>query len=132
MNLSDAINEASHSPQPHTIAGKRGDVIINGVTFRQIAECVLRGMLDGATHYDKTDTVNLDYHRLIDIIYKVEWLGDFDPMAIVQNASCHIEKVLGIYPNIPKLIEKLGRKGQTEKEWDDEMMGEIQRHGGGG
>jgi hypothetical protein len=72
-------------------------------------------MLDGGTYYnlDKNGnltnvlpTEKLEYHHLIDIIYKVEWIDNFDPVAIVQCASIHLEKVLGIYPNVPKLEER--------------------------
>jgi len=83
----------------------------------QIAECFLRGMLDGATNYAKisnyTPTENLGYHQLIDIIYKVKWMENFDPVAIVQCAGCHLEKVLGIFPNVPKL--QYNQKKENEK-----------------
>lgn len=110
-NLDRIINEAMHTPQPHTILGQRGQQEIRLKNI-QIAECFLRGMLDGATYYNLTkdgkltnaiDVEKLEYHHLIDLIYKVEWLKDFDPVAVVQCASCHMEKVLGIYPNVPKL-----------------------------
>jgi len=106
-NFGNILNEVAHTPQPHTILGKRGQQIMK-LKDIQICECFLRGMLDGGTHYNlnKNDELTnnirpekLEYHHLIDIIYKVEWLKDFDPVAIVQCASVHLEKVLGIYPN---------------------------------
>ena len=109
-NFAEFLNEVSHTPQPHTILGKRGQQEIK-LKDIQIAECFLRGMLDAATYYNMDENNNLtnniapeilEYHHLIDIIYKVKWLEDFDPVAIVQCASCHLEKVLGIYPNIDK------------------------------
>ena len=110
-NLGDIINEVAHSPQPHTILGIRGQQEMK-LKEIQIAECFLRGMLDGGTYWNLTadgELTNnlppekLEYHHLIDIIYKVEWLKDFDPVAIVQCAGVHLEKVLGIYPNVPPL-----------------------------
>lgn len=110
-NLGEIINKVSHSPQPHTILGIRGQQEMK-LKEIQIAECFLRGMLDGATYYNITSSgeltnripsEKLEYHHLIDIIYTVEWLKDFDPVAIVHCAGCHFEKVLGIYPNVPKL-----------------------------
>ena len=106
-DLGKIIDEVRHTPQPHTILGKRGQQIMK-LKDIQICECFLRGMLDGGTYYniDKEGNLTnnlaperLEYHHLIDIIYKVKWLEDFDPVAIVQCASVHLEKVLGIYPN---------------------------------
>ena len=113
-NLEDLLNDLRHDPQPHTILGERGQQEMK-LKDIQICECFLRGMLDGATYYalDEDDnltnnipTEKLEYHHLIDIIYKVKWLENFDPVAVVQCASVHLEKVLGIYPNVPKLKER--------------------------
>ena len=110
-NLGDIINEVQHSGQPHTILGIRGQQEMK-LKDIQICECFLRGMLDGATYWGITPagelTNNLppekmEYHHLIDAIYRVKWIENFDPVAIVQCASVHLEKVLGIYPNVPKL-----------------------------
>lgn len=120
-NLGDIINDVMHSGQPHTILGKRGQQEIK-LKDIEICECFLRGMLDGGTYYGLTkdgeltnriETEKLEYHHLIDIIYNVEWMENFDPVAIVQCASVHMEKVLGIYPNIEPLIYE-------EKEEEDE------------
>lgn len=105
QNFEDIIKQAGHEKQPQTVGGKRGDYIVSGITMRQLAECFLRGMLDGGTEYNKTETENLDYDNLIDLIYEVGWYDSFDPIAIIQCAGCHIEKVLGIYPNCDKLTE---------------------------
>lgn len=110
-NLGDVINDVIHSGQPHTILGQRGQQMMC-LKDIQICECFLRGMIDGGTYYNLTkdgkltnaiDVEKLEYHHLIDLVYKVEWLKDFDPVAIVQCASCHLEKVLKIFPNVPKL-----------------------------
>jgi len=109
-NLGDILNKVAHEPQPHTILGIRGQQEMK-LKDIQICECFLRGMLDGGTRYNLDENgnltnrippENLEYHHLIDIIYKVKWIENFDPVAIVQCASVHLEKALGIYPNIPK------------------------------
>lgn len=102
-NSEDIIKQAGHAKQPQTIGGKRGNYVISGITMRQLAECTLRGMLDAGTEYNKTETENLSYDHLIDLIHEVEWYDNFDPIAIIQCAGCHVEKVLGIYPNCDKL-----------------------------
>ena len=110
-NLGDIINDVMHSGQPHTILGIRGQQEMK-LKDIQICECFLRGMLDGGTYWNITpdgkltgniEPEKLEYHHLIDIIYKVEWIKDFSPVAVVQCASVHLEKVLGIYPNVSKL-----------------------------
>jgi len=89
--------------QPQCIGGERGQHV---VTLRdiEICECFVRGMLDAATDYSGKSEM-LNWGHLCDIIYKVQWRKDFDPIAIVQYASCHMEKVLGIFPNGPELTE---------------------------
>ena len=110
-NLGDILEDVKHSGQPHTIGGIRGQQVMT-LKEIQIAECFMRGMLDGGTHYsldkkgnltNRIPTEKLEYHHLIDLIFSVEWLESFDPLAIVQCAGCHLEKVLGIFPNVPKL-----------------------------
>jgi hypothetical protein len=41
-------------------------------------------------------------------VYKINW-QDVDPIAICQNLTCEIEKMMGIFPNIPEAqkVEKL-------------------------
>lgn len=102
------MSKSIENPQPHTIQGERGQQMVS-LKDIQIAECFLRGMLDAATYYGKDNdyspTEKLYYNDLIEIIYEVRWMENFDPVAIVQSACCHMEKAMGIYPNIPPLIE---------------------------
>ncbi len=42
------------------------------------------------------------------------------------------DKAVRALSRIVKMLDKSADNEQTEKEWHDEMMGEIQRHGGGG
>lgn len=103
ISFGEMLDDVIHQPQPHTILGKRGQQIIKLKNI-ELCECFLRGMLDGGTKYDgKLPTEKMNYHHMIDLVFEVEWLVDFDPVAIMQSASCHMEKVLGIYPNVPKL-----------------------------
>lgn len=38
-------------------------------------------------------------------VYKVDF-SNIDPLAIGQNLTCNIEKMMGIFPNIPKIEDK--------------------------
>ena len=121
--LNDIINETMHAGQPHTILGERGQQEMK-LKEIQICECFLRGMLEGGTYYwfdkdgnelDRVRPEILDYHHLIDLIFKVKWRENFDPVAIVQCAGCHLEKVLGIYPNVPKIYHIDDEKEQKNE-----------------
>ena len=83
--------------QPHTDQGERGKQLVTGLTMRDIADCFVKGFLDAAG-IDR----ELPIH---DDIYTVD-LSQIDPGAVIQNAMCHIEKYMGIYPNVPKLTHE--------------------------
>lgn len=38
-------------------------------------------------------------------VYNLNW-DDIDPIAITQNFACQVEKMMGIFPNIPELRHK--------------------------
>lgn len=84
--------------QPHTGQGERGKTLVVGLAMRDISDCIVRGFLDAAGIER-----GLPIH---DDIYTID-LPDLDPGAVIQNALCHVEKMMGIYPNVPEL------KGET-------------------
>jgi len=45
-------------------------------------------------------------------VYKINWT-DVDPLAITQNFTCEVEKMMGIYPNVPPLENSI--KSKTEE-----------------
>ena len=77
--------------QPHTDKGERGKQLVEGLTIRDIADCIVRGFLD-CGGIDREVPVHDD-------IYSID-LEDIDPGAVIQNACCHIERYMGIFPNI--------------------------------
>jgi hypothetical protein len=83
--------------QLHTNSGTRGKTVIVGLTMRDVADCFVKGFLDAGGIYRE--------NPIWDDVYKLE-MNDIDPIAVVQNAMCHIERMMGIFPNIPKLEEK--------------------------
>lgn len=112
--LGKIIDTVCHEAQPHTILGIRGQQEIK-LKDIQICECFMRGFLLGATDYGHLGSPTeqalpverLGYHQLYDLLYSknVNWIKDFDPVAVVQCGSCQMEKVLGIYPNVQPLKE---------------------------
>ncbi len=93
--------------QEHTDEGARGQQEIHGVRMRDLADClaisfVLSAGLEGEnTLRDKIDDVTLTYNDL----YKLD-LSVMDPVALIQNLTCEVEKRMGIFPNVPDLTSK--------------------------
>ena len=97
-----------YTGQPHTDTGERGRTEIKGVTFRDLRDCFIRAycLSLGAAHPD-----NMPYYHEAkkgeraalceSDIYKLK--GDIDPMAHFQNFSCEVERIMGIFPNVPEL-----------------------------
>ena len=109
--LSDELTCPSRpfTGQPHTAAGERGKTEIRGIRFRDLADCVVCAFVDAAaftikdeekrdTLYRRADDGTLDWND----VYELD-LGQMDPLALVQNISCRVEKLMGIYPNVGKL-----------------------------
>lgn len=81
--------------QPHTADGIRGKEIIRGLTMRDISDCIVLGMLDcGKKEISK--------NPVCDDIYNLNF-DDIDPGAVIKNALCHVEKKMGVFPNVPPL-----------------------------
>lgn len=95
-----------YNGQPHTVYGERGKQLVEGLNMRDICDCYVRGFLLSASHLvpekyneaDKGEEANLTTNDLFGFD-----LNHVDPVAIMQNMMCSIEKMMKIYPNIPKL-----------------------------
>ena len=83
-----------YDSQPQTNQGERGKRLVSGLTMRDISDCMVLGFLDAAG-IDREVPIHDD-------IYNINF-EDIDPGAVIQNATCHIEKLMGIYPNLPEL-----------------------------
>lgn len=94
--------------QAHTDQGTRGKQKVKGLTMRDIRDCYIRAVLLSASHvvpklYDealKGEDANLDGGDLFGFD-----LDKLDPIAISQNLTCELERVIGIYPNISPLAD---------------------------
>lgn len=95
-----------YSGQPHTTTGMRGATEVRGITFRDLRDCYVRAVLLSAGHLvpalyeeaNKGEAAALCENDL----YGFD-LDQLDPVAIVQNLCCEVERVMGIYPNVPRL-----------------------------
>ena len=90
--------------QSHTDQGPRGKTEVKGLTFRDLRDCFVRAaclssgpgpLYEEALKGEKAALCEND-------IYQLDW-SDIDPVAVAQNLSCEIERVMGIFPNVPPL-----------------------------
>jgi hypothetical protein len=82
-----------YNGQPHTDEGIRGATEVRGITMRDLKDCFVIGA------FESTGLAAEDYP---DDIWGIDW-SDLDPMAVIQNMLCNVEKRMGIYPNVPTL-----------------------------
>lgn len=106
MSAIDSMHDKQRpfNGQPHTDFGERGEQIVEGVRMRDVMDAIARGFLlsTGPSElYAKVQEGRATYADLFQMS-RAE-LGSLDPMAIIQNALCEIEKDMGIFPNIPPL-----------------------------
>ncbi len=85
-----------YSGQPHTDEGERGKTLIEGLTMRDVADCIVIGFLEASGSYPEDPTYG--------DMYKIEDKDTPSPRAIIQNTVCNIEKMMGIFPNIPEPV----------------------------
>ena len=108
MSLGDHATDPARpfTGQPHTDQGERGKTEVKGIRFRDLADCVCRAFIDAAGFtlenademYRRADDGTLNYNDL----YQLD-LSEMDPVALIQNITCRVEKAMGIYPNVPGL-----------------------------
>lgn len=103
--------ERPFTGQPYTYSGERGKTEVKGILFRDLADCIVCAFVDAAAFsiedeekrdemYRRADDGTLNWNDVYDLDF-----SDVDPIAIVQNACCRVEKAMGIFPNIPGLTE---------------------------
>lgn len=106
FNEHNMRRDRSYNGQPHTDTGERGRTEVKGITFRDLRDCFIRAVFLSAhhvkpAHYD--EAVKGEEAVLCENdLYGWNW-NELDPMAVFQNLSCEVERLMGIYPNVPKL-----------------------------
>lgn len=104
-----------YNGQPHTCTGDRGATEIKGVTFRDLRDCFIRAYAMSHEYYGSGSIDPIQPNAAIsDEARKGEaaaicendiygLVGTVDPMAVVQNLCCEVERIMGIFPNVPRL-----------------------------
>lgn len=97
-----------YNGQPHTDTGLRGATEVKGVTLRDLRDCFIRAFFLASHHihphlYDEADKGDGAALCESDLF---GWdLNQIDPVAVLQNFTCEVERIMGIFPNIPPLTE---------------------------
>lgn len=101
-----------YNGQPHTDTGERGKTEIKGITFRDLRDCFIRAVFlsTGAEGFPAArtlyDEANKGEDGMISANDLYGWdLDKLDPLAISQNLTCEVERIMGIYPNIPEELK---------------------------
>lgn len=88
------IFQDRHRPyngQPHTDNGIRGMQQVQKITMRDICDCLRIAIWESCGSPENAES-----------IFDCD-LSVCDPLALEQNLTCNIEKMMGIFPNVPKL-----------------------------
>lgn len=115
MGWHDANMERSrpYTGQVHTNTGVRGATEIRGITFRDLRDCYIRAV---CLSMGANDPANMPYYNEALKGEKAalcendlfELSGEADPVAVCQNLCCEVERIMGIYPNVPSLTKGAG------------------------
>lgn len=104
-----------YNGQPHTSTGMRGATEIRGITFRDLRDCFIRAYILSHGHYKSGTLEELQPNATLrdeatkgvtaalseNDVYTL--VGGIDPIAVAQNLACEVEKMMGIYPNVPAM-----------------------------
>ena len=106
--LQSMRRDRPYSGQPHTDKGIRGATEVSGVTFRDLSDCFTRAFFLASHHINPAlyEEACKGENAVICENDLYGWdLNQIDPVAVMQNFTCEVEKIMGIYPNVPALKE---------------------------
>lgn len=117
-----------YNGQAHTDTGTRGAQLIHGVTMRDLRDCFIRAFILSHAHYKDGSLELLQPNATLreeankgplaviceNDVYTLK--GGIDPIAVVQNLTCEVERIMGIYPNIPKALYEQDNDPEDTKE----------------
>lgn len=114
-----------YNGQSHTDKGERGKQEIHGITMRDLRDCFIRAVLlsTGGPYFAARTGNPLEDRKIaasMAALYEEAKKGEdaclcendlygfnldrLDPVAISQNLTCEVERIMGIFPNVPWLI----------------------------
>ena len=113
--MTNLSSKRPYNGQPWTDAGERGKTLVEGLTMRDVADCFARALFQSSGPgplYDASqdgDGCSLSNNDM----YKVD-LNQIGAVAWQQNLTCEIERMMGIFPNIPKELSEAGTGMEQE------------------
>lgn len=104
----DVANMLRHRPydgQPHTYTSTRGATLIAGITYRDMRDAFIRAACSASgVPYMQDEAAKGEHAALCENdLYDLPW-SKMDPGAVIQNLGCEIERLMGIFPNVPPLV----------------------------
>ena len=92
IGLEDALDRSrAYNGQPWTSDGERGQMMVQGVTMRDIWDCLILAFYHSAP---AQETLPQSVEDLP--------LAEMSLEAISQNLCCWLERYMGIFPNVPE------------------------------
>ncbi len=104
-NLDRLYRNRPYKGQPHTDNGERGKQLVAGLTMRDLGDCFIFAAFQAGNdqltpeRYEEVKAGKVCRNDL----YKLDW-NKLDPGALMQNMTCNVERMMGIYPNVPELV----------------------------
>jgi hypothetical protein len=103
------LRSRAYSGQPQTSLGERGKLLISGLTMRDLHDCYIRAYIMSHLTREEDGTViepNASLykeavkgqHAMLNSNALFKLVGDVDPLAVLQNLGCEIEKQMGGFP----------------------------------
>lgn len=108
LEHSKMCRDRPYDGQDHTDYGVRGRYLVSDITFRDLRDCYVRAVClstgpgdwyDEAVKGDAADLCESD-------LFKLNW-NHIDPVAVAQNLSCEVERMMGIFPNIHTTVRTI-------------------------
>lgn len=93
-----------YTGQAHTSMGERGKTEVSGISFRDLRDAFVRAVALAAADQNPAlyAQAAMGEHGTVcaNDLYELD-LNKLDIMAVEQNLSVEVEKMMGIYPNLP-------------------------------
>ena len=92
IGLKDVLDRnRPYNGQPWTDDGERGQMMVQGLTMRDIRDCLILAFYSSASPAETPPKSVEDLP-----------LAEMSLEAISQNLACWLERYMGIFPNLPK------------------------------
>lgn len=101
-NNSNMSRDRPYDGQSHTDLGERGRQEVHGVTMRDLRDCYIRAIaLSSGEGFLYSEANKGEAAQITENdIYAIDF-NSIDPIAIQQNLGCEVERMMGIFPNLP-------------------------------